>query len=240
MEPGTHISIVDDDELDLEACREALDGAVYDVSTYRCVSQLLEKRCDASSGILIVEVRLWQDLAEAARTAILARYPLIISGRADLLASALASNPEAEDFIAKPFHPLELVARIERVLRRAAGQPVGPEDGQHVRFAEWTFDTGTLHLMADDGRRARLTSAEAGLLTALISAPHRILTRDQLLQSNPLGDEGAFERSIDVLISRLRKKLEMDIRNPRIIRTVYGAGYSFSCEAKWSGSRNRR
>lgn len=244
MEPGTPISIVDETEGALEAFRHALEGTAYTVSMCRTIEVALENHTDDVSGVLIVDLNLWLALAQDLRSRVLARNKLIISGQENLFSRVIAGNVEADDYIVKPISPFELMVRIDCVLRRTTGCAAGcraARDGmERVRFSEWIFDAGTFEVVADDGRRARLTSAEAGLLNALIRSPNRILTRDQLLQSNPLGDESSFERSVDVLISRLRRKLEADIRNPTIIKTVYGAGYQFDCDPKWLGGKKRK
>jgi two-component system OmpR family response regulator len=244
MEPGTPISIVDYNEDALEAFRHALQGTHYSVSAYRTIGQALEQRADLTPGILIVDLDIWQALAHETRDKARARNKLIVSGGEDLFALAIEHDIAADDYIVKPINPTELIARLGCVLLRPASCSaecaLARDNAESVRFESWTLDVGTFLLASDDGRKARLTSAEAGLLNVLLRSPNRILARDQLLHSNPLGDDSAFERSVDVLISRLRKKLEKDPSNPEIIKTIYGAGYQFGCDVKWLGGKRRK
>lgn len=241
MEPGTPISIVDYNEDDLEDFRRALKGTPYRVSEYRTIGQAFEQNAALAPGVLIVDLNIWRALACETRSRARAHNKLIVSGGEDLFALVIEHDIDADDYIVKPINPTELVARLGCVLIRQPGCSaeciLARNSAESVRFASWTLDVGTFLLVADDGRTARLTSAEAGLLNVLLRSPNRILARDQLLHSNPLGDDSAFERSVDVLISRLRKKLEKDLRNPAIIKTVYGAGYQFCCDVKWIGGK---
>lgn len=131
----------------------------------------------------------------------------------------------ADDFMLKPFSPRELVARINAVVRRSA-RPA--EDiASKVRFAGWTFRFESLTLTAPDCEEIPLSASEARLLRCLTMNPQRVVSRDQLLDQICGSDVSAFDRSIDVRISRLRTKLRESSRNPKIIKTVYGAGYLF-------------
>ena len=156
---------------------------------------------------------------------------LILTGRDGLTDRVLGLELGADDYLVKPFEPRELVARVRSILRRyqksAAPEPGGPGA---VRFAGWHFDSGRLHLSADDGREVTLSAAEAALLQTLLKRPNKILTREQLIGERELDP---FDRSIDVRISRLRRKLENDPQDPKIIKTVYGAGYLLSATVQW-------
>ena len=120
---------------------------------------------------------------------------------------------------------------MRSILRRYQ-KAATPEPGGHsaVRFAGWHFDIGRLNLVADDGREVSLSAAEAALLQTLLKRPNKILTREQLIGERELDP---FDRSIDVRISRLRRKLEDDPQDPKIIKTVYGAGYLLCAAVVW-------
>ncbi len=156
---------------------------------------------------------------------------LILTGRDGLTDRVLGLELGADDYLVKPFEPRELVARVRSILRRyqkaAAPEPGGPGA---VRFAGWHFDIGRLNLTAGDGREVSLSAAEAALLQTLLKRPNKILTREQLIGERELDP---FDRSIDVRISRLRRKLEDDPQDPKIIKTVYGAGYLLSAAVEW-------
>ncbi len=160
---------------------------------------------------------------------------VIVSGRGSLPDRVLGLEVGADDYITKPFDPRELVARINSVLRRLeqvapADQTAGP---RRAHFLDWTYDPATLTLSSSDGRAEVLSSAEAELLTQLLKAPRQVLSRDRLLGELQGRDATPFDRSIDVRMSRIRKKIESDPKNPRIIKTIYGAGYMFAASVEW-------
>jgi two-component system, OmpR family, response regulator len=136
----------------------------------------------------------------------------------------------ADDYLLKPIDPRELVARVRVVLRRS--QSAGPEGNQIARFGGWTVDFRGHCLTAPDGSKIELSASEVRLMHALASRPRRVQSRDSLMEDETA--VAAFDRSIDVRISRLRSKLREDPRNPQIIKTVYGAGYMFTPSVEWS------
>jgi two-component system, OmpR family, response regulator len=136
----------------------------------------------------------------------------------------------ADDYIAKPFSVRELLARVKAVLRR---QEIGrvshhqaPDRGGY-RFDGWTLERRNRKLFNPEGEHVRLSKGEYAFLLAFLQAPQRVLTREHLLQSTRL-HEDIFDRSIDVQVRRLRRKLERDPRSPKVIRTVRGVGYNFT------------
>ena len=157
---------------------------------------------------------------------------IILSGRDSLTDKVLGLELGADDYISKPFDPRELVARTNSILRRldkmAAILTESPQ-AQQASFDHWAFQVSTLTLSHDDGHCEILSAAEAGLLMTLLRAPRQILSRDQLMQER----DTAFDRCIDVRMSRIRKKLEEDPKNPRIIKTVYGIGYMLTTDVVW-------
>jgi two-component system OmpR family response regulator len=137
----------------------------------------------------------------------------------------------ADDYLAKPFNPRELLARIRAVLRRVAQLPAtspSAKASSSLTFEGWRLDLALRQLHAPDGARVVLTSGEFDLLVALCQHPHRVLTRDQLLDLTVGRTAKTFDRSIDIRISRLRRKIETDPREPRIITTVRSGGYFFA------------
>lgn len=155
---------------------------------------------------------------------------LILTGRDGLTDRVLGLELGADDYLVKPFEPRELVARVRSILRRY--QRAASEAGGHnaVHFADWHFDIGRLSLTHADGRSTTLSASEANLLQTLLKCPNKILTREQLIGERELDP---FDRSIDVRISRLRRKLEDDPQDPKIIKTVYGAGYLLCATVDW-------
>jgi two-component system OmpR family response regulator len=138
----------------------------------------------------------------------------------------------ADDYVTKPFNPRELLARIKSVLRRARSLPPRRSrlQAKAVRFDRWTLDLGRRELVAEDGVAVPVSAAEFRLLRAFIDHPGMVLTRDQLLDLTAGRAANVFDRSIDNQVSRLRKKIELDTRNPVLIKTHWGGGYSFEAE----------
>src|SRR5579884_1621280 len=128
----------------------------------------------------------------------------------------------ADDYVTKPFSPRELVARIKAILRRSSDGRVKAPDADAFAFGPWVLRTGERQLIDKDGREVALSTGEFNLLLALLTHPKRVLTRDQLLDLSQHRELGAFERSIDNHVSRLRKKVEVDPADPKLIRTVWG------------------
>ncbi|MFN7634311.1 MAG: response regulator [Acetobacteraceae bacterium] len=144
----------------------------------------------------------------------------------------------ADDYLAKPFNPRELLARIRAVLRRAGGEGADrAKDPQPraIRFAGWTLEPGRRRLTDPQGAEVILTGGEYELLAVLVERPNRVLTRDMLMDLLHGRQAGPFDRAIDVAVSRLRRKLEDDGRNPSLIKTVRGGGYVLATTVERAG-----
>lgn len=158
---------------------------------------------------------------------------LILSGRDSLPDKVLGLEVGADDYMIKPFEPRELVARVNSLLRRLSEQSTHEVVVQQrvATFAGWQFDPSTLTLTSELGESSVLSAAESEMLMALLRSPRKILSREQLLADR----SAPYDRSIDVRMSRLRKKIEVDPKNPVIIKTVYGVGYLLASEVQWFG-----
>jgi two-component system OmpR family response regulator len=158
---------------------------------------------------------------------------LILTARGHTVDRVMGLELGGDDYMVKPFEPRELVARVRSVLRRR-GMGTAASTGssrKHARFEGWAFDCSANTLRSAAGSEHVLGLAEAQVLRAFIERPSQILTREQLLGQHDLSP---LDRSIDVRISRLRRRLEADPQNPKIIKTVYGAGYMFAAHVTWS------
>ncbi|CAA2101936.1 response regulator [Methylobacterium sp. Leaf93] len=154
---------------------------------------------------------------------------LMLTAKAEEIDRIVGLEIGADDYLAKPFNPRELLARIRAILRRGATTEAAGDDGaRRLRFLDWTLDVSLRQLLSPDEARITITGAEFDLLHALCLRPGRVLSRDQLLDLTQGRAAGPFERSIDVLISRIRQKIEADPRNPEIIRTIRSGGYLFT------------
>lgn len=155
---------------------------------------------------------------------------LMLTGRADEADRVMGLELGADDYLTKPFSPRELLARIRALLRRAQAQASVADAIAKVRayrFAGLELNVGLRRLKTVDGAQVELTNGEFSLLAAFVSAPGRILSRDQLLELSRLHNAEVYDRSIDVQILRLRRKIEADPAHPRFIKTQRGAGYLF-------------
>lgn len=232
------VYVVDDDPDVRDLLRTALGGFGYTVCVFGSGQAVKTAIRRDPPDVAIVDLglpdmdgltlvrELWEDV----------RFGVIVlTGRGDVSDRVLGLELGADDYIVKPFEPRELVARVNTVIRRreqlmAAGRTT---TAAKARFAEWTFDYGELTLTADDGRQETLTAAEAALLNMLLKAPRRVLSREHLQSAELDRGDLPFERAVDVRISRIRKKIEPDPRSPKLIRTVYGAGYLFAADVTW-------
>ena len=157
---------------------------------------------------------------------------IIISGRAQVQDRVTGLELGADDYVIKPFDPAEVVARIRARLRKPAREAA--RGGQTARFSGWNADFDRYLLTAPDGTETPLSHAEAEMLRMFLDSPRRLISRTQMLESlgGTAGD--SFDRAMDVRISRLRTKMGEDPKNPRLIKTIYGAGYIFLSEVGWS------
>ena len=152
---------------------------------------------------------------------------IMLTARGEPLDRIIGLETGADDYVPKPFEPRELLARIRSLLRRSQGAAGGPASAlrQQLQFAAWMLDCDAGHLIAADGMIVMLSSAELRLLKVFLDNPRRVLSRDQLLNLTQGNDAAAFDRSIDIQVSRLRQKLNEDARSPQIIKTVRNGGY---------------
>lgn len=134
----------------------------------------------------------------------------------------------ADDYITKPFHPREFMARIKALLRRASYGAEQPSQQTAMQFAGWQIDPILRQLVNPDGVHVSMTTAEFDILLAFCQNPGRVMTREQLLRLTHAGLAGPVERSIDVHISRVRQKIEPNVREPTVIKTVRLGGYMFT------------
>ncbi|TAK50293.1 MAG: response regulator transcription factor [Xanthobacteraceae bacterium] len=157
---------------------------------------------------------------------------MILTGRHHVTDRILGLELGADDYVVKPFEPREVVARINSILRRVdRARCEGRGEHRIACFAGWSFTVDCNRLVAPGGREVELSLAEARLLEAFLERPNRILSRAQLMGEHELE---SLDRSIDVRVSRLRRKLQDGAAAPELIKTVYGAGYLLNTPVEWS------
>ena len=226
---AAHILVVDDDVAIRELVREYLVEHDLQVSLAASGADMDKVLGAEIIDLVVLDLKLpdADGLAIARRLRDSLDIPIImLTGRKEEADRIMGLELGADDYVTKPFSQRELLARIKAVLRRTE-QKRATRRGESVRafrFKGWELNTGTRKLRSPDGRNVELTNSEYALLIAFLRAPQRILSRDQLLESSRLHDD-IYDRSIDVQILRLRRKIEESPNLPSLIRTERGAGY---------------
>jgi len=230
---------VDDDETTRELVSAYLTQEGYEVVQAADSASAISAFDRGEVELVVLDLRLLDGdgLGVVRRIRAESEIPIIILSAKDQDVDRIVGlELGADDYLTKPFNPRELLARIKAVSRRTGGggERAGGSDEIRatVRFADWELDLTQQRLRADDGRDVELTKAEFGLLTAFVKRPQRVLSRDQLLELTRIDGAEVFDRSIDVLILRLRRKIEINSREPRLIRTERGAGYYFDAKVR--------
>jgi DNA-binding response OmpR family regulator len=233
LQGDPHVLAVDDDPTIRELISDYLgqhDLRVTAVADGRAMREVLAQEV---VDLIVLDLRLKSEdgmaLARSLRDE--SAIPIImLTGRSEEADRVMGLELGADDYLTKPFSPRELLARIRTVLRRRRvevhqGRPAGV---RAYRFDGWELNLNTRRLTAPDGRVVVLSNGEFSLLVVLLGAAQRILTRDQLLDLSRLHNDEVFNRSVDVQIMRLRRKIEADPGEPRYIVTERRAGYIFS------------
>ncbi|UUZ67626.1 response regulator transcription factor [Polaromonas sp. P2-4] len=230
------IYVVEDDEAVARLVVRALEEFGYPVEWFHDGSSVLRRLQTERPDLCVVDLGLPDlDGIELIRQvgALTNCGILILTGRGHTIDRVMGLELGGDDYVVKPFEPRELVARVRSILRRrgSAGQAGTTNQRRYASFIGWTLDCAANSLRAPDGAEHVLGTAETQVLRAFVERPHQILTREQLLGQRDLSP---MDRSIDVRISRIRRKIEADPQNPKIIKTVYGAGYMFTAAVAWS------
>jgi len=229
-----HILVVDDDAQIRDLLREYLTQNELRVSVTSTGTEMLAILADHAIDLVVLDLRLAGEdgMALARKLREESSIPVIIlTGVRDEADRIMGLELGADDYLTKPFSPRELLARIRTVLRRTKGAALTEarqRDVRAYRFAEFELNLRTRRLSKHSGQRFELTNGEFNLLAALLAAPQRVLTRDQLLEASRVYDNEVYDRSIDVQVLRLRRKIEADPSQPQFIVTERGVGYSFS------------
>jgi len=231
-----HLLIVEDDELVQSLLAAYLQSADFKVSLAGSGKEMLACLDSESIDLILLDLGLPDEdgLVLARQVRARTSTPIVVlTARKEQKDRLTALEIGADDYLTKPFDPEELVLRVRNMLGRADGTggegPTVPNQGIY-RFDDWTLDIGGHSLTNSGGEKVALTRAEFNLLAALARAPNRVLGRDFLLDAVSQDADAPTDRLIDVLVSRVRKKIERDSKKPRIITTVVGCGYKFSAE----------
>ena len=245
MDTSPHLLIVDDDREIRDLLSRFLRKHGFRVSVAVGGREMWQALADRAIDLIVLDLMLpGEDGLTLCRT-LRARSQLpviMLTAMGEEIDRIVGLEIGADDYLAKPFNPRELAARIKAVLRRAgsesrragdrpggrSGETSGRRLGASVRFAGWSFDADKRELISPEGVLVPLSGGEFALLGAFVTHPQRVLSRDQLLDLARGRDAQPFDRSIDVQVSRLRRKIEADPREPAIIKTVRAVGYLFA------------
>ena len=226
---GARILMVDDDPGIRDVVSDFLGKHGYQVETAGDAREMEQALDRGSVDLIVLDVMLPGEdgLAICRRLAVGEGPPIImLSAMGEDTDRIVGLELGADDYLSKPCNPRELLARVRAVLRRANGEGAAKEPpAKVIRFAGWTLEPGRRRLLNPDGAEISLTGGEYELLLVLVERPNRVLTRDMLMDLLRGRQAGPFDRAIDVAVSRLRRKLEDDGRNPSLIKTVRGGGY---------------
>ncbi|MEH6580239.1 MAG: response regulator [Amphritea sp.] len=230
------ILVVDDEVAMRELLQDLLEDGGYEVLAVPDGRAMRQAMSETPYSIVILDLRLKGEdgmlLAREIREH--SSIPIMmLTGKGDETDRILGLELAADDFLMKPFNNRELLARIRAMLRRTTqlSTPVVRKDDayshERLSFDGWVMDLTSRELIGTDGEPVSLTYAEYELLEMLVRSPNRAFSRDQLLEATRGFDSDVFDRTIDVLILRLRRKIEPNPKQPRYIRTERGVGYIF-------------
>ena len=235
MNDNGHILIVDDQREICDLVQEYLSGEGYRVSTAQDGAGMRKVMGQSPVDLVILDLMLPGEdgltLARVLRQETPNVAIIILTGRGEIVDRIIGLEMGADDYLPKPFHLRELLARVKSVLRRASSRSVENQVASprsKAKFAGWNLDLSSRELLSPSGKEVRLTTGEFDLLAAFVNNANQVLTRDRLLDLARNREGGPFDRTIDVQVGRLRRKLEEDPQRPTMIKTVRGTGYIFT------------
>ena len=231
-----HIAVVDDEPDITRILSKYLSGNGFRVSELHDRSALMALMQSDPPDMVLLDIQLPNDDGLSLARHLREHWNvgiILVTGRADQVDKVVGLEVGADDYITKPFDLREMLARIKAVLRRmtqevsSLNNPGGNEGttSQRFRFSDWVFDCTARTLLAPAGHEVALTTGEFELLRVFVTHPGRVLSRDFLLESTRGRESTPFDRAVDVLVGRLRKKIETDPGRPEILKSVRSAGY---------------
>jgi two-component system torCAD operon response regulator TorR len=231
MPENCHLLLVEDDPVTRRRMAEYFRNEGFLVSEAQNGSDMRRMLGDRNVDLVLLDLNLPGEdgLSLARRLRVTDDVAIImVTGRDEDVDRIVGLEVGADDYVTKPFHPRELLARVKNVLRRTHDRSSPITGSGCRRFAGWVLDLDQRRLTSAAGEPMELTRAEFDLLTLFVSEPERMFSRDWLLPRVAHREWSPQDRTIDVLVRRLRQKLEQDAKAPQIIRTVHGEGYRFA------------
>jgi two-component system OmpR family response regulator len=234
-----HVLVVDDDPSMRDVVSSYLESQNFQVSTVSDGRGMTRVLADKAVDLIILDLKLANedglDLMRGLDKGSEVPVILVTGHRREETDRVVGLELGADDYLVKPFGLRELLARVRAVLRRSAAADLRSRKSEkriRYRFAGWELDMRTRTLTSPAGSAATLTAGEFNLLTVFLRSPQRILSREQLLAATRMHDEEVFDRSVDIQVLRLRRKLEANPSDPKLIKTERGAGYIFAAEVE--------
>src|SRR5580658_403430 len=242
MERSPHILVVDDDREICSLVSQFLTRHGLRVSTARDGAEMMKLLEAARVDLVVLDIMLPGEdgltLCRKLRSTT-ATPVIMLTAMGEDIDRIVGLEMGADDYLPKPFNPRDLLARIKAVLRRAGTLPQAAAEpasgGKVLSFGEWRLDLAKRELKNAEERLVVLSSGEFDLLQAFAEHPQRVLTRDQLLDLARGRAASLFDRSVDIQVMRLRRKIEADPRDPQLIKTVRSGGYMFTPTVRVSG-----
>lgn len=235
MDPSPHLLIVDDQPVIRNTLATYLSQKGFRMSTVGNASEARNMLEASAIDLVILDIMmpgedglsLCRHLRETQDIPV-----ILLTAMAEDTDRIIGLEMGADDYVVKPFNPRELLARVKSVLRRANSLPwkTRPLASKALKFDRWVLTVSQRELMGEDGVAIPLSTSEFVLLSVFLHHPGMVLSRDQLLDLTRSRTAEAFDRSIDNQVSRLRKKIEVDPKNPTLIKTVWGGGYVFTAD----------
>jgi len=234
------ILVVEDDPKIRNLLRNVLEDEGARVLEAQTAAEVMQMIAQTPPSLITLDLHLGADngVDIARQIRAISQVPIImVTGKDDVIDRVVGLEVGADDYITKPFHMRELLARIRSVLRRSSGQAPSLEAQQAEGVAQYAFDgmnafPDRLELIDRDSAPCDLTSGDFKLLNVFLSRPKRVLSRDQLMDMTGGVEWSPLDRTIDNQVARLRKKIERDPSDPKLIKTVRGIGYTFACDVK--------
>jgi DNA-binding response OmpR family regulator len=237
-ESASHILIVEDDAKVRLLLRRCFEGEGYRVSEAASGTAAVKLLASGSFDLVTLDLNLPDGDGLTVGREIRARsqVPIImVTGKADTIDRVVGLELGADDYITKPFHVREVLARVRAVLRRTSTgrpEPGAAARDEELTFEGWVLDVAKRELTSPAGKGCELTTGEFDLLKAFATHAKRVLSRDQIMDLLRGHDWNPVDRSIDNLVVRLRRKIEVDPDSPRLIKTVRGVGYTFAADVR--------
>ena len=231
MSPNNHILIVEDDVTSRVTLAGYFAKEGFRISEAANGEEMWQIFSKNDVDLILLDIRLpgedgltlLKDIRHKSRVGV-----IMVTGRSDEVDRVVALEMGADDYVTKPFNMRELLARSKNLLARTVEQRLADTSARMKRFSGWTLNMNLRRLISPDGEEVNLTRGEFELLSALVSRPGHVMTRDNLLDYLNHREWDPSDRTVDVLIGRVRRKIETDPKNPSLIVTVHGVGYVFT------------